>query len=352
MDFNTLTVDILKSLGQIFGSYGIAIIVFTIIIRLILWPFGVSQQRSMRTMQSLQPKMKLIQERYKSDPQKMQQKMMEFYKENKFNPFAGCLPMLIQLPIFIVLYSALMSPQFIQAAGDAKFLFISRLDATLRGNAGVSYDGTYGVSGRDIFVVGKTAKVFIDDNGKEEILDDVKIQSPKNAIKVQGKIVPSEPVDLKMVIDSLDLRYAQLEKVKKVEVTVTNQNTRESENITLNRQGENLAASVPTVKTENKIHYDVLALVLIFGASMFITTKIMSATSKNTQQDAMQQAMQKSMSTMMPIMLMATFIFIPIPAGVLLYLVVSNLVQIVQTVVINKQLDAEENKKKVEVISG
>ena len=90
MDLNSLTVDILKHLGEIFGNYGIAIIVFTICMRLALWPFGVSQQRSMRVMQSLQPKMKQIQERYKSDPQKMQQKMMEFYKDNKFNPFAGC----------------------------------------------------------------------------------------------------------------------------------------------------------------------------------------------------------------------------------------------------------------------
>ena len=123
-------VEALKFFGDLFGNYGIAIIVFTIIIRLLIWPLGVSQQRSMRTMQSLQPKLKLIQERYKSDPQKMQQKMMEFYKENKFNPFAGCLPMLIQLPIFIFLYSALMSPQFIQMAGDAQFLFVKRFDLT------------------------------------------------------------------------------------------------------------------------------------------------------------------------------------------------------------------------------
>ena len=72
MDFTTLTIDILKTLS-IFGGYGIGIILLTIIIRAAMWPLGVSQQRSMRTMQMLQPKMKAIQERYKSDPQKMQQ---------------------------------------------------------------------------------------------------------------------------------------------------------------------------------------------------------------------------------------------------------------------------------------
>ena len=65
MDFTTLTIDILKTLS-IFGGYGIGIILLTIIIRLAMWPLGVSQQRSMRTMQLLQPRMKAIQERYKS----------------------------------------------------------------------------------------------------------------------------------------------------------------------------------------------------------------------------------------------------------------------------------------------
>ena len=95
-----MTVELLKFLNNITGSYGLAIIALTVLVRLALWPLGVSQQRSMRAMQLLQPKMKLIQERYKSDPQTMQKKMMEFYKEHKFNPMAGCLPILIQMPIY------------------------------------------------------------------------------------------------------------------------------------------------------------------------------------------------------------------------------------------------------------
>ena len=158
MDFTTLTIKVLKMLS-VAGSYGIGIILLTIIVRALMWPLGLSQQRSMRTMQMLQPKMKAIQERYKSNPQMMQQKMMEFYKEHKFNPMAGCFPLLIQMPIFILLYSTLMSPQFIQMAGDSQFLFIKRLDATLKTSAGVSHDGTLGVSKYDTFMTGKTAKV-------------------------------------------------------------------------------------------------------------------------------------------------------------------------------------------------
>ena len=85
MDFTTLTIEALKMLAQFVGNYGLAIVALTIIIRMILWPLNVNQQRSMRQMQTLQPKLKAIQERYKNDPQKMQQKMMEFYKENNIS---------------------------------------------------------------------------------------------------------------------------------------------------------------------------------------------------------------------------------------------------------------------------
>lgn len=341
MDFTTLTIDFLKQLSNIFGSYGLGIIALTVIIRLAMWPLNVSQQRSMKTMQMLQPKMKAIQDRYKNNPQVMQQKMMEFYKEHKFNPMAGCLPLLIQMPIFILLYSSLMSPQFISMAGQSKFLFINRLDATLKGHAGVSNDGKFAVSGRDTFSLNKNIKVYVGD--KE--LDNVKISKPRTALKVQGDIVPGEPVDLKISLDEFDLKFSQLDKITKVEATVTDNNTREIEKVTFNRQGDIMAASVPTVSTKAAFNYDVLMLVVIFGASMFLTQKIMMSANKMQQADPTQEAMQKTLGTMMPVMLTATFLFIPIPAGVLLYLITSNIIQVGQTLIINKQLDAEHDKK-------
>ena len=75
----------------------------------------------------------------------------------------------------------------------------------------------------------------------------------------------------------------------------------------------------------------------------------MMAMNKNTPQDPAQQQMQKSMNTFMPIMLTFTFVIIPIPAGVLLYLISSNVFQVVQTVIINKQLEAEDAKKEAKV---
>ena len=342
LDFTTFTIDFLKQLSNIFGSYGLGIIALTVIIRLAMWPLNVSQQRSMKTMQMLQPKMKAIQDRYKNNPQMMQQKMMEFYKEHKFNPMAGCLPLLIQMPIFILLYSSLMSPQFISMAGQSNFLFINRLDATLKGNAGISNDGVFSVGPRDTFSLNKNIKVYIGD--KE--LENAKLTNPRNAVKVQGDITPGEPVDLKISLDDFDLKFSQLAQITSAEATVTDNNTREIEKITFKKQGDNLIASVPTAATKSSFNYDVLLLVVIFGASMFLTQKIMMATNKMQQADPAQEAMQKTLGTMMPVMLTATFLFIPIPAGVLLYLIASNVIQIAQTVIINKQLDNEEANKK------
>lgn len=342
MDFTTLTIDALKAFSNIVGSYGWGIILLTVVIRLAMWPLGVTQQRSMKMMQALQPKLRAIQDRYKNDPQTMQRKMMEFYKEHKFNPMSGCFPLLIQMPIFILLYSALMSPQFIQIAGNSQFFFINRLDATLKTTAGVSYDGVMNVSKYDNFTLGKSAVVFL----TKETLDNVKVENPNKSLEIQGNVVPGEPIDLKVSLDSLDLKFSQLDQIQKAELTISNMQNRESEKIEFVRKGGILVASMPTKAVKSSFHFDVLVLIVLFGLTMFATQKIMMATNQQQTQDPTQEALQKSMGTFMPIMIMATFIFIPIPAGVLLYLISSNVIQIVQTVVINKQLDLEAAKKK------
>lgn len=350
MDFVGLTIEILKVLAAFVGSYGLAIVVLTLIVRAALWPLNASQQRSMRMMQTLQPKLKAIQDRYKSNPQVMQQKMMEFYKEHNFNPMGGCLPLLIQMPIFILLYSALMNPAFIQVAGNSKFLFINRLDTTLRASAGISNDGVMGTSKYDTFIPGKVAKVYLPD----EVLENVKITKPKNALEIQGDITPGENIDFKMSLDHLDLKFSQLDKIEKAEITITDINTKEMENVTFERQDGLLIASVPSVEIKKEFHWDIFALIVLFGVTMWLSQKLVMATSnKNSDQlDPTQAAIQKSMGTFMPVMIIGTFVIVPIPAGVFIYLIVSNVVQVLQTVIINKQMDAEEKAKKVKASDG
>lgn len=90
-------------------SYGLAIIAITIIIKLLFWPLTNASTKSMKRMAALQPQMKAIQEKYKDDPQKMNMKVMEFMREHKVSPVAGCIPILIQIPVFIGFYTMLNS---------------------------------------------------------------------------------------------------------------------------------------------------------------------------------------------------------------------------------------------------
>jgi len=89
------------------GDWGLAIIFVTIIFRMLIYPITRKQFKSTYQMQKLQPKMKEIKEKYPDDPQRQQQEQMKLYKEAKFNPLAGCLPMLLQMPIFIALFQVL-----------------------------------------------------------------------------------------------------------------------------------------------------------------------------------------------------------------------------------------------------
>lgn len=346
MDFITLTIKFLSLLAKFVGNYGLAIIILTIIVRAAMWHLNVKQQRSMKMMQTLQPKLKAIQDRYQNNPQVMQQKMMEFYKEHKFNPMGGCLPLLIQMPIFILLYSALISPQFIQVAGDQHFLFVKSLATTMRATAGISENGTLGAAKGDKFILGNTATIYLKDN---ETIKNVKITDPTQALEVRGELEPGNNAEFTFSLDHIKLKFSQLEQVEKADVVITNSNIRENETVTFTRRDGLMIADVPTTPVNKTLHWDVVLLIVLFAITMVISQKIMMAINKSDSTDPTQQALQKSMGTFMPLMIVATFVIIPIPAGVLLYLITSNIIQIAQTVIINKQIDAEQAKKKESV---
>jgi YidC/Oxa1 family membrane protein insertase len=107
------------------NNYGIAIIIFTLIIKLILYPMTAKQTKSMKAMQDIQPEMEKIQKQYKDNKEKQQAELMKLYKEHNVNPAAGCLPMILQLLILIPLYRAILGMNEIMM--DASFLWIGSL---------------------------------------------------------------------------------------------------------------------------------------------------------------------------------------------------------------------------------
>ena len=98
----------IKFLHQYISNYGVAIILLTIMIKLIFWPLGNISYRSMKEMQKLQPKIEELKEKYKNDKNKIGQETMALYRSHKVNPMSGCLPILIQIPVFIGLYNTLL----------------------------------------------------------------------------------------------------------------------------------------------------------------------------------------------------------------------------------------------------
>jgi YidC/Oxa1 family membrane protein insertase len=141
-------------------SWGMSIIALTVVTRALLIPLTYKQLKGMRAMQALQPQIKELQEKYKNDKQRMQQEMMRFYKENKVNPLASCLPLLAQLPVFITLFYVLrheLPPDMgcpeagHCAAYGAEFLFIHDLTGKAEGGELIAllilYVGTQLASG-------------------------------------------------------------------------------------------------------------------------------------------------------------------------------------------------------------
>ena len=111
-----------------FGSYGLAIILLTIIVKVALYPLTVKQIKSMKAMQEIQPELQKLQDKYKNNPQMMQMKLAELYKDKGVNPLAGCLPLLIQMPILMGMYYALYNFDYGGAAPS--FMWLPSLSET------------------------------------------------------------------------------------------------------------------------------------------------------------------------------------------------------------------------------
>jgi len=156
-------IDVANSVLQFFHdsaglSWGMSIIALTVATRALLIPLTYKSLKGMRALQALQPQLKEIKEKYKNDQKRMQQEMMSFYKENKVNPFASCIPLIAQLPVFITLFYVLRHqlPADIgckagECGSEASFLFITDLTAKAAGGELIAllilYVGTQLISG-------------------------------------------------------------------------------------------------------------------------------------------------------------------------------------------------------------
>src|SRR3954471_577651 len=152
-----LVVHIHSALAHVFGAgsgaaWGLSIVLLTVAMRLLLFPLFVKQIKNQRAMQLLQPKMKELQAKHKNDKEKLNQEMMALWKEHGANPFAGCLPLILQIPVFIALFRVLNS---IKPKGNLP----AHVDCTKSFNFDRCFDAHYGISQNDVahFAI---AKIF------------------------------------------------------------------------------------------------------------------------------------------------------------------------------------------------
>lgn len=138
---NQMMLPIINFFFTLTHSYGWSIVLLTVTVRTLMLPLTAQQFKSAKIMQRLQPQLQALQKRYKDKPEEMQKQLMAFYKEHKYNPFSGCLPVLVQMPFLFALYATLISKSFKHLIEGQGFLFIQDLARVgMNGPSGLHWD--------------------------------------------------------------------------------------------------------------------------------------------------------------------------------------------------------------------
>ncbi len=342
-----IMLPILDFFYGIVPSYGFAIIALTLVIRLGLYPLSAGQIRNMRKMRITQPLMKerqaAIQSRYKDDPAKQQEEMGKLMQEFG-NPLAGCLPLLLQMPILFALFATLRGSPFanINYTVDVQILPSEQIErvvpqpyATKPSNIYVSDVLHYPVSallpgGNKLGVGEKTTVEFqtsegqtlsnlVQDNPNSDIQPTYEVTKGAERVKVNedGTIEALAPGEatIQATIPGIAANTGFLFIKALGQVGVTND--------------------------DGSINYDILGMILFFGASIYINQELSGSSGGGAQQ---QQAVNK----ITPVIFSGMFLFFPLPAGVLMYIVVANIFQTLQTLILMREPLPENLQKLLE----
>ncbi len=352
---NNLMLPILDFFYGIVPSYGLAIVALTLVIRFALYPLSAGSIRSMRRMKVAQPVMqkrvKEIQERYKDNPAKQQEEMSKVYQEFG-NPLAGCLPLLLQMPILLALFATLRGSPFsdvnysihLQIVPQEQIEHINvQAYSTAPQNIyladGVHFPITALLPSGDHLAVGeKTNLQFQTVEGKpiQTLLTDYP----------DSKISPHWQVTSGQERVRIDNENYTLEALQPGEVTL--QGTIPGLATNKGFLFIDALGRVGAIDAQGVIHWDIVGMIVFFGLSLYLNQTLAGQTSSsNPQQDAVNKLTPLIFSTM--------FLFFPLPAGVLMYMVIANIFQTTQTYILSREplpenlqklVDAEESAAK------
>ncbi|MBF1999959.1 MAG: membrane protein insertase YidC [Synechococcales cyanobacterium M58_A2018_015] len=349
---NNVMLPILDFFYGIVPSYGLAIVALTLVIRFALYPLSAGSIRSMRRMKVAQPAMqkrvKEIQERYKDDPAKQQEEMSQVYKEFG-NPLAGCFPVLLQMPILFALFATLRGSPFSDVNYTVNVQILPREQieqvqpqafVTKPQNIYVA-DGVHApvaavIPGGNKLVVGeKTNLLFQTTSGTP--LSELLAEYPETTIVPSWKITKGE-------------EFARFNEDGTLEALSPGE-------VALQGTVPGLAADkgflfikalgrVGAFGPDGSINWDILGMVLFFGVSLYVN-QLISGQGPNT------NPQQATVNRLTPILFSGMFLFFPLPAGVLMYMVIANVFQTAQSYILSREplpenlqkiVDAEEKK--------
>lgn len=355
---NNVMLPILDFFYGIVPSYGLAIVALTLVIRFALYPLNAGSIRNMRRMRVAQPVMqkrvKEIQERYKDNPAKMNEEMQKVYQEFG-NPLSGCLPLLIQMPILFALFATLRGSPFSDVNYTVNLQIfpqeqIERIQpqafSTPPQNIFVA-DGVHVpiialLPGGNQLTVGEKTKIeFQTTEGKP--LTALLAEYPESKIIPHWKIIKGEE-RARISEDGI------LEALQPGEVTI--QGTIPGLAADKGFLFIEALGRVGAVDEDGTIHWDIVGMVIVFGVTLYINQLL----SGQGQTGASANPQQDTVNKLTPVIFSGMFLFFPLPAGVLMYMVIANIFQTVQAFILSREplpenlqklVDAEEKAQSI-----
>lgn len=348
---NNVMLPILDFFYGIVPSYGLAIVALTLVVRFALYPLSAGQIRNMRKMKVAQPvmqkRMKEVQERYKNDPAKQQEEISAIYKEFG-NPLAGCLPLLVQMPVLFALFATLRGSPFSDVPYNVNLQILPKEQAVL------VQPQAFVVNPQNIYLdegLHQKVQAILPAGNKVGVGDKVNVTFQTPDGKPFSDLASEHPeVNLKP-------KYKVMTGAERVSIG-------EDGTITAIQPGDatiqafipGLAADkgflfidalghVGAIDPDGKIHWDVVAMVLFFGLSLFVSQQISGQGSTgNPQQD--------TVNKITPVIFSGMFLFFPLPSGVLMYMVIANIFQTLQTFILSREPLPESLQKIVDAEKG
>ena len=350
---NNVMLPILDFFYGIVPSYGLAIVALTLVIRFALYPLSAGSIRNMRRTRVTQPLMqkrvKEIQERNKDNPAKLQEEMGSVYKEFG-NPLAGCLPVVLQMPVLFALFATLRGSPFSDINYTVNLQIfpqeqIAQIQPQAFSTAPQNIYITDGVHARVAAILPGGSRLAVGDKTKVEFqtpegkaLTALAAEHPETTLVPKWKVIKGEE---RIEVDE----NGNIKAIQPGDATVQGTIPGLASNkgfLFIDALGR-----VGAFDEDGIIHWDIVAMVIGFSLSLYLNQVLsgQGSTASNPQQE--------TVNKITPVIFSGMFLFFPLPAGVLMYMLIANIFQTLQTYIVSREplpenlqkiLDAEEKK--------